>query len=118
VAALEAGVRLRAYAVDGGEGQHPGEPPEVALWGEVVARAVEDLSFWFNLDKNDRKLAIKSARWLFNPIHDADFVTVCAFANLDPLTVRQIARRRWEERVKPEYAELSNAVWNMEVLKC
>ena len=113
-------MRLRHFQQDGGEGNRPADPPEVELWSEVVQQAVYDLRLWFNQCIYDRKAARKAARWLFSPIHQGDFYTVCDWAQVCPHQTRERARRVWMEKIdSDEVAQrVAAEIWEKEVTKC
>jgi hypothetical protein len=119
VAALEAVlIRLRSTLQDDGEveGNRPARPPEVELWVEVVARAIEDLAYYFSGNHTDSKLARRAARWLFSPLYDKDLLLVCDMAEMQVADVRAVAKRRWLEKVPEDWKIVQNALWE-EVLK-
>ena len=59
---------------------------EVALWNAVVATAVEDLFHGSDLERRAAFL------WIFE--NNADFRTVCDYAGINPMCVRQYAFSR------------------------
>lgn len=110
-------IRLRSTVQDDGEASPHDQPPEVGLWVEVIARAVGDLSYYFSANSTDNRLAKKAARWLFSPIYDKDLLMVCDMADMSVSGVRDVAKKRWLERVPEDWKGVQNALWE-EVLKC
>ena len=111
---------MRRPSLDGGEGNRPADPPEVDLWGEVVARAVQDMGLWFAVNKYDTKWSRMAARWLFSPIHRRDYFMACEFAGLCPEQTRALARRVWFDKInKDEVSQaIGKEIWEKEVVKC
>lgn len=90
---------------------------EQDLWVAVVAQTVRDLAWWNHGEAEERDLARDAAAWLFNDRHRESFKAVCEFACLDPDYIRKVARRKWEERVHPDWRDVANAIWDLEVTK-
>ena len=107
-------MRLGAPATEAGE---HALTPEQDLWVAVVAQAVRDLSWWNHGEVEERDLARDAAAWLFNERHRESFLAVCEFACLDPDYIIKVARRKWESRIHPEWKDVANAVWEIELRK-
>lgn len=90
---------------------------EQDLWVAVVAQAIRYLSWWNHGEAEERDLARDAAAWLFNERHRESFLSVCQFSSLDPDYIRKVARRKWEERVHPDWRDVANAIWDLEVTK-
>jgi hypothetical protein len=71
--------------------------PEQHLFLQVISIAVTDYRGKITgqrLRAPGLTAAQKAAEaWLFSPLHEKDFFTVCAFANVEPEFVRDIAKR-------------------------
>lgn len=90
---------------------------EQDLWVAVVAQAIRDLAWWNHGESEERDLARNAAAWFFNERHAESFLAVCEHASLDPDYIRAVAKRRWMERVSPEWQDVANAIWEIEVIK-
>ena len=110
-------MHLRAIHQEGIDQQRAHDPPEVALWGEVVARAVQDIGLWFYVNKYDRKYARMAARWIFSPIHQHDYFMACECAGLCPEATREVAKRLWLSKVPVDWTMVQNELWK-EVTRC
>lgn len=86
-------------------------PPEAALWGQVVERAIDDVCMWFSLNKAEVRLARKAASWMFSSMQEQHFHDVCGHAGLDPDAVRKWTRRKWEAKVPVEWSAYIETIW-------
>jgi hypothetical protein len=73
-------------------------PPEQDLFLSVIAVAVQDYRGRMLAPGNSHKPALSASQkqaeaWLFSPLYEQDFFTVCSFAGVDPEFVREVARR-------------------------
>ena len=109
---------MRVPSLDGGEGNRPEDPPEVELWCEVIGQAVNDLCYWFSLNRTDSKLARRAARWLYSPLYEEEIALVCEFAGTEVEVVRRHAKICWAQKVPRGDEEIASIIWREDVTQC
>lgn len=73
-------------------------PPEQTLFLQVIAVAVQDYRGRAVASGHAHAPTLSASQkaaeaWLFSPLHEEDFFTVCGFAGVEPEFVREVARR-------------------------
>ena len=85
--------------------------PEIAIWRGVISQAVKDADTFFDADL--RETAIDSIGWLL--VDQSEFIDVCAWANIEPETVRSRAWKYVRARIPEKLLSGVLACYEMHV---